>query len=75
MVSRDVLAPFVALSDHGELSLTAAWGERRAEPIHLGPATTADLSGLARREHRGDPSTWIDRDVFDHADPADIAQS
>ncbi len=49
--------------------------ERRAQPMDLGPATTAHPSCLARRETTFMPLHVDHRDVLHHADPADIAQS
>ena len=49
--------------------------ERRAQPMDLGPATTAHVSGLARHETSRVPLHLDHRDVLHHADPADIAQS
>jgi RNA polymerase sigma-70 factor, ECF subfamily len=49
--------------------------ERRAQPMDLGPATTAHGSGLARRETSWVPLHLDHRDALHHADPADIAQS
>ena len=49
--------------------------ERRAQPMDLGPATTAYVSGPARDETSWVPLHVDHRDVLHHADPADIAQS
>jgi RNA polymerase sigma-70 factor, ECF subfamily len=50
-------------------------GERRAQPMDFGPATTDHVSGLIRHEPSWVPLHLDHRDVLHHADPADIAQS
>ena len=49
--------------------------ERRAQPMDLGSATMAHVSGPVRHETSWVPLHVDHRDVLHHADPADIAQS